>query len=482
MHLKEKESHSAHSLSFHFFFSCHLPPLMTIRNRIALQFSLIVASILVVFSVLIYLVSATYRREEFYERLKSKARTTVRFLIEVKEVDRNLLKIIDRNTLTALFDEKVLIFDAQNRLIYSSVDDQVIHYRAALLNEVRNRKEVETFSGHNELVGLLYQQNGRDLVVLASAYDQFGKSKLANLQLTLGWGLLVGLGTTIGLGIFFAGQALRPISQINQQVSTITARNLQQRLDEGNRQDEIARLAINFNNVLQRLQQAFEQQRSFVSHASHELRTPLAALKSEIQLGLRRPFTVAEHEEILHNLMSDTDRLIGLTNSLLFLARTLETSNQVSFLPVRLDDIVFTAKDDLLAAKPAYRIEVDYQNLPESETDTVVKGNEELLKQVLLNLFDNACKYSPDRMAQVQISTDSRQCRIIIQDRGIGMSDQDINRIFEPFYRAQNALGYEGFGIGLSISSKLVELHQGTLTVNSQLGKGSTFTVSIPHV
>ena len=213
---------------------------MTIRNRIALQFSLIVASILIVFSVLIYLVSATYRREEFYERLKSKARTTVRFLIEVKEVDQELLKIIDRNTLTALFDEKVLIFDAKNRLIYSSVDDQVIHYRTALLNDVRQKEEVETFNGPNELVGLLYRQNGRDLVVLASAYDKFGKSKLDNLQLTLGWGLLAGISITIGLGIFFAGQSLQPISQINQQVSTITARNLQQRLDEGNRQDESA--------------------------------------------------------------------------------------------------------------------------------------------------------------------------------------------------------------------------------------------------
>ena len=455
---------------------------MTIRNRIALQFSLIVASILIIFSVLVYIVSATYRREEFYDRLKNKARTTVRFLTEVKEVDRELLKIIDHNTLTSLFEEKVLVFDAQNRLIYASVDDQVIHYQTALLNEVRNQKDVEIYSGQNELIGLLYRQNDRDFVVLASAYDQFGRSKLANLQLTLGWGLVAGIGITICLGIFFAGQSLQPISQINQQVSTITARNLQQRLDEGNRQDEIARLAMNFNDVLERLYQAFEQQRSFVSHASHELRTPLAALKSEIQLGLRRPLTVAEHEAVLQNLMSDTDRLIDLTNSLLFLARTLETSNQIPFLPVRIDDIVFTAKDELMDAKPTYRIEIDYKNIPDSETETIVKGNEELLKQVLLNLFDNACKYSDDHTAQVKISTDAKQCQIIISDQGIGMTDADRQRIFEPFYRAQNALGYEGFGIGLSISAKLIDLHQGTLTVDSTPGMGSTFTVSLPHV
>jgi len=454
---------------------------MTIRNRIALQFSLIVASILIVFSVVIYVVSATYRQEEFYDRLKSKGRTTVRFLVEVKEVDQKMLKIIDRNTLTALFDEKVLVFDAANRLIYSSVDDQVINYSTQLLDEVRRQNEIETLSGDNELVGLTYHQNGRDLVILASANDLFGKSKLANLRLTLGWGLVGGLSVTIGLGIFFAGQSLRPISLINDQVSTITAGNLQQRLHEGNQQDEVARLAMNFNDVLQRLQQAFAQQRSFVSQTSHQLRNPLAALKLEIQLGLRQPLTVPEHEEILRNLSTDADRLIALTNSLLNLASTMENASQLPFHPVRLDDAAFVAKDELLNANPQYTINIDYDNLPESENDTLIHGDEELLKQVLLNLFDNACKYSSDQKAQVRIGTDGHTCRITVLDNGIGMAEEDQVRIFEPFFRAANAQAYQGFGIGLSICNRLVELHHGTLTVASTLGVGSQFTITLPR-
>ncbi len=455
---------------------------MTIRNRIALQFSLIVASILIVFSIVIYVVSATYRRAEFYDRLKNKGRTTVRFLVEVKEVDRDLLKIIDRNTLTALFDEKVLIFDERNRLIYSSVDDQVINYSPSLLNRVRQEKDIETHNGRNELIGLLYRQNGRDLVILASAYDQFGRSKLDNLQLTLGWGLFVGISITIGLGIFFAGQSLRPISQLNEQVTTITAGNLQRRLDEGNRQDEIARLAINVNDLLRRLQQAFEQQRSFVSQTSHELRTPLAALKSEIQLGLLRPLTVPEHEAILQNLLTDADRLIGLTNSLLQLARTLETIDLLPLHPIRSDESLFAARDELTAARPNYKIAIDYEHVPESERETLVAGNEKLLKQVFINLLDNACKYSPDHTARVRISTDDTHCYVAVSDQGIGMTEADIARIFEPFYRAPNALDYQGFGIGLSITAKLIDLHHGSLRVESQPGQGSTFTVSLPHL
>lgn len=454
---------------------------MTIRNRISLQFSLIVASILILFSVLIYITSARYRQEEFYERLTRKARTTVRFLVEVKEIDRDLLKIIDRNTLSALIDEKVLVFNDRNELIYASVDDKIIHYRSSLLNQVRQQQQMEIIDGENELIGLLYQEHGRQLVVLASAYDEFGKRKLLNLKQTLAWGLLGGIGLTVALGFFFAGKSLQPIAHINRQVQTITARNLKQRLDEGQRQDEIDQLAINFNNVLGRLEQAFEQQRIFVSHASHELRTPLTALKSEIQLALRRPLNGPEYEVVLRNLMSDTDRLISLSNSLLWLARTLESLQQVHLEPLRIDEVIFAARDELQSAHPDYQVQIDYDNLPEAETDTLVRGNDALLRRVVLNLLDNACKYSASHQAWVRIGTNPETCRVTVRDEGIGITADEQTRIFEPFYRAGGAQAYEGFGVGLSICQRIVDLHQGTITVASEPGQGSTFTVILPH-
>lgn len=454
---------------------------MTIRYRIASQFSLIVASILVVFSLLIYATSATYRQEEFYERLKQQARTTVRFLIEVKEIDRNLLRIINRKSLSALIDEKVVIFDQANRLIYASVDDQIIHYRAGLLNEVRRRGEVETFDGENELVGVHYTEQGQSLVVLASAYDQFGKSKLNNLRQTLLWGLFGGIAVTISLGLFFAGQSLRPIGRLNREVQSITSTNLGQRLNEGNRQDEIERLAVTVNQVLAQLEQAFAQQRSFVSHASHELRTPLTALKSEIQLGLHRPRSAAEHQVILTNLLQDTERLIGLSNSLLVLARTLDTDSPVRFAPLRLEELVLEARQQLLQMEPAYQISVIYANLPEQETDTMVLGDETLLNQVLLNLMDNACKYSADHAVQVQIATDDQACRIALIDWGIGIRPEEQAAIFEPFYRGSNATIYAGFGLGLSICRRIIDMHSGQLTVDSVLHQGSVFRITLPH-
>lgn len=454
---------------------------MTIRNRISLQFTLIVASILILFSVLVYITSAEYRQEEYYERLTRKARTTVRFLVEVKEIDRNLLKIIDRNTLSALINEKVLVFNDRNQLIYASVDDKIINYQPSLLDQVREQHTVETSDGDNELVGLLYNEQGKSLVVLASAYDEFGRSKLSNLRDTLIWGLLGGIGLTVALGFFFAGKSLQPIASINQQIQTITARNMKQRLDEGQQQDEIDQLAINFNNVLGRLEQAFEQQRMFVSHASHELRTPLTALKSEIQLGLRRRLSGEEYEGVLKTLMADTERLISLSNSLLWLARTLESLQQVKLEVLRIDEVVFDAQAELQSAHPAYQVQVEYVNLPENDTDTLVRGNNDLLRRVVLNLLDNACKYSADHQAWVLIATDPQYCSLSVRDDGIGMTPEEVTRIFEPFYRTGSAQGYDGFGVGLSICQRIVDLHQGTITVVSEPGQGSTFIVRLPH-
>lgn len=455
---------------------------MKIKDRIALQFSLIVASILIIFSIVVYSISSNYRQEEFYDRLTNKARTTARLLVHVDEVDKKLLKIIDRNTLTALAEEKVLVFDSENKLIYASVDDKPLTYRRNLLEEIRLNKHVETIEGTSEVIGLLYEEGSEPLIVIASAYDRFGRSKLRNLGNTLFWGLLVGIGVTVLLGIYFAGNSLRPIAHINDQVSSITARNLRQRLDEGNRRDEIAQLAINFNTVLERLHQAFEQQRSFVSHASHELRTPLAALKSEVQLAERFVRDDPEIQEIFQNLSSDTERLISITNNLLFLARSFDNISQMTTAQVRIEDVTFFAKDELLSVHPTYHICIDYENLPAEETHTIIQGNEELLKRVILNLIDNACKYSPDHTARILFSTDATYCTLKVIDNGIGIAPEDQPYIFEPFYRASNATSYSGFGIGLSICQRIVDIHGGTLTVHSKKGQGSTFTIQLKHI
>lgn len=454
---------------------------MKIKDRIALQFTVIVASILITFSVLIYSVSANFREEEFNERLSSRALSTCRFLVKVNEVNIDLLRIIDKNT-QDLVDENVLVFNRENELIYSAVDSGQINYNQALLDEIRRDGVVELYQGENQIVGLLYTDGDEPLVALASANDKFGHNKLINLKRTLMWCLSIGILLTVLLSIHFAGTSLRPISEINRQISLITASNLKQRLPKSNSYDEIGQLASNFNEVLSRLEQVFDKQRSFVSHASHELRTPLAALKSEIQLAQKRVVSQSDAREVLTNLSTDTERLISITNSLLLFARPLEDIDQIRMEQVRIEDILFGAKRELQFVEGASDILIDYVNLPEDEKETVVFGDEELLKRVCFNLMENASKYSDGAPVNVLIKTDSTYCYVSFEDTGIGIPEEDLQGVFDVFYRASNAIGRTGFGIGLSVCQRIAEVHGGEVQVASVLNKGSRFVLKLRHI
>ena len=453
---------------------------MKIQTKIAIQFSFIVASLLSLFSLLIYQQSATYREEEFLERLKNKALTTAHFFIKVDEIDRALLRIIDKNTLTALNDEKILIFSAKDELLYSNIDDHVLNYDAVLLDKVRAAQYLEIPDGQNEMLGLVYNLKQQNYVVLASAYDKFGKSKLNNLRDTLIVCLIGGIVITVLMGIFFAGNALKPVNIFINKISTITANNLRQRIEGHDINNEIGLLASAFNKMLSRLEQSFELQKSFVSHASHELRTPLAALKSEVEISLEENLSIEQHKGILKNIRQDINRLINLSNGLLQIVRPFKSA-MINFTEVRIDDIIFQAQDELSLSKPEYRITVEYAQEPENEYSIIVFGNEALLKTTFINLIDNACKYSPMQQALVVIDFTKTHTLVSIKDEGIGIPAEDIPNIFEPFYRSKNALNISGFGIGLSVCNKIIELHKGKISVYSELNEGTKVVVQLPN-
>lgn len=456
---------------------------MNIRARLTLRFSIIVATILIVFSASVYLVSADYRREEFYTRLESRAITTARLFVKVQEVDQNLLRIIDQNSIHALFQEKVLIFDQKDSLLYSSLDDLSVDYSPQLLERIRRQKNVHYTEGDHETVGLIFPEEGEEqpVVVISSAYDRYGRSKLDNLREVLLAGLLLGIGIIVLAGRFFAGQMLFPLAKMNAQVSSITAGNLDRRVDEGNRSDEIAQLAMNFNRMLQRLETAFEIQQQFVSNASHELRTPLAAVTSQLQVALDKPRTAEEYRRVLQSVFDDTQTLVELTNSLLFLAQSGLEKSKVAFLPLRVDEVLFAAKDELSKAHPDYQFQIEYGELPEEEEALVVIGNEALLKVAFLNFLDNACKFSTDHRVQVTFSLPDRHVQIRFADRGIGIPAGEKEKIFASFYRGSNAPDMaRGYGIGLSLCRRIVQLHRGSIRLETNLGQGSIFIVRLP--
>lgn len=454
---------------------------MNIRTKLVLRFSLIVASILVAFSISVYLLSENYRREEFFSRLESRALTTVRLLVTVREVDYKLLRIIDKNTINALFQEKVLVFGTNNQVLYSSLDDFEVGFSNELLDEIRKKRKVEYADGKNEFVGIHYSDPSGSFVVIASAFDRYGRSKLNNLYQVLWVGLLIGILIAIISGVLFSRQVLGPLARINAQVSGITAGSLDMRVDEGNQRDEIARLAMNFNEMLERIGSAFEIQQQFVTNASHELRTPLTAITSQLQLLLAQRRSPETYEKALHSLLDDVRGLVGLTNGLLHLAQSGIEKQRSLFVPVRVDEALFIAQNELAIAHPNYHFLVDYGIMPDEESALVISGNETLLKQAFINLMDNGCKFSADHTIHIHFWADGQSIEISFEDKGKGIPEEEQMRIFDPFYRGSNAVsGVKGFGIGLSLCARIISLHYGTISVKSTPGKGSCFQVYFP--
>ncbi len=456
---------------------------MQIRTKIALQFTVIVAFILAIFSVTIYYLSENYRQQEFYNSLRDRAVTTARLLIKEPQIDKQLLKVIDRNTLTTLYPAQVLVFNDSNQVAYYNYEADTIYYSPELLNRIRANNYIETKYSDKQVVGTMYQDTlSKTFVVLAQAKDIYGEEKLENIKDTMILGYFSALFITIWLGFIFAGQSLKPISRINEEISSITASDLSRKLDTGNNKDEIATLAVNFNQMLARINKSFELQKSFVSNASHELRTPLAAVKSEIQVALQMERTPDQYKQILETLLADNQRLIKLTNGLLQLAKSESQQNDVLDESIRVDEILFKVQDEMLHTNKNYHIHIDFEEIPEDVNWVTIIAKETLLKTVFSNLIDNACKYSKDHRADVRIKANKDNCIVSVSDSGIGIPKDEIEHVFEPFYRTKNATSYSGSGIGLSICKRIVGMLNGKISIKSELGKGSMFVVVIPHV
>jgi len=401
--------------------------------------------------------------------------------VTVQEVDVDLLRIIDQNSIHALFEEKVLIFNPEDKLVYSSLDDLEVSYSSALLRQIRAQRKMEYTLGEIEHLGIVYAGEQGEFVVISSAFDRYGRSKLKNLRNVLLAGLVIGSLIILLTGALFAGQVLRPLASMNAEVSSISAGNLSLRIGEGNRRDEIAQLAMNFNDMLQRLESSFEMQQQFVSSASHELRNPLAAITSQLQLVLDKKRTPEEYQQALQSLLDDTRTLVELTNGLLTLAQSGIEKQRFQFAPVRVDEILFAAQNELVKSHPDYHFLIEYETFPDDESLLTIAGNEHLLKTAFLNLMDNACKFSDDHTVRIRFTTNGYSIDVSFSDDGLGIHLEEQEMIFNPFYRGNSVRSStKGYGIGLSLCHRIVQLHNGSIGVQSAPGKGSRFEASFP--
>lgn len=444
-----------------------------------LQFSLFVFLIITVFSSAILFFSSTYRARDYYSRLENRALSTAQLLLNVNEVSADLLRIIDKNTLS-LYNENLRIYTEDSTQVYANLSDSTVSSKLYLIPEIIKNKRVIYKDGVREGLGLLVVNKGEKYIILVSAWDKYGLSKISNLKIILITGFLVSIFTTIVFGYVFAGRALKPISNVINQVKTITVNNLNQRVNEGNKKDEIAQMAITFNQMLQRLEDAFILQREFVANAAHELRTPFTVMVTELDYTLMQERDKEKYKAVIKSLSEELKKLSKLSNGLLDLARISFEKSPADFRQLRMDELLIETYHNATQLYPQSNLELQLDQMPENEQQLLVYGNEQLLTISFNNLIDNAIKFSENKKVVISLEFDESWIHIDFKDLGAGIYPEDSDKIFQPFYRGQNSHYIAGYGIGLALTKKIVELHEGKISVSSVLGNGSIFRISLP--
>ena len=452
---------------------------MTIRARLTLLFSGIVSTLLIVFCIVIFLESEYNRQEEFNNRLREEAITSSEILFRKEEISPDLLKLLDRNQMTVLSQEEIVVYNPQNKIEYESGTDYM-EVKPEILAKIRQSKELYFKEKNREAIGLVFRKDNQDLIIIASALDKYGFSKQRNLGLMLNLGGFLMIGIVCLTGWFFAGKSLTPIQKIIKSVDKIGgASQLDLRLDEGNQTDEIAQLAQRFNKMLNRLEKSFKLQRSFVSHASHELRTPLTAITGQIQVSLLANDNPEELKLMIQSVLEDVQQLNRLTNNLLDMTSIDSDDSKTNFKKVNIAEIAWQVRDVLLRKNSDYEaiIQLDEKSnsLPE------VNGNEALLYTAFLNLMENGIKFSSNQLVKVGFKINSNVIVITFQNGGSVIPTNEMSTIFESFRRGSNARNTKGHGVGLSLTQKIINLHEGKISVQSSENEGTTFTVILPQ-
>lgn len=452
---------------------------MTIRNRLTLRFTGLVSSILLLAFMSIYAFCWYFISSDFYRRLDRKAHTFGDMLLN-KHWGARRVQQLSRMRKDQLPNQKIMVFNPQDSLVLETYESLRIPIPQTLLADIRQGQQKSVRLGTYFLVGVPWPTATGSFVIVASAENSYGDDFLRRLILALGglFGLVAGI--TAFSGWLFAGDALRPMQQIDRTVSHIFPHNRDERLVVSTEPDEISRLSDTINQLLDRVADSLRRQRMFVSNVSHELKNPLTFIRSQLEVSLLNQREPEAYRQTIRSVLEDVSSLSALTHELLKLSQVTE-GNAAHLLTevVRVDELVWDVRDEVMALNNRYRVRVELGAWPDDPDWLTIQGNKTLLATALKNLCENACKFSDDGQASITVEVYENRLQVLIQNQGIPIPASDLPYIFEPFYRSRQTARVRGYGVGLSLVEQIIRLHRGLVRVTSGMGQPTIFTVEL---
>ncbi|WP_419869795.1 ATP-binding protein [Chryseobacterium sp. CT-SW4] len=450
---------------------------MSLKRKIALSLSIAFSLLFGIVMVVIYVSFNDFRRDEFKERFRQRLEFTSHFIAKSKDFEEEGPLFFSENSDNILLNEQILIFNADKELIYSTIKDRNVTWDADLLKELDEKKVIYSEETKPEIYAALRMINGEYYYILTSAYDTNGKSKLSYLKYLL---VATYLMSALIIGLFsyyFVGQFLRPLEELNNEVSTITAHKLTTHLPLEESEDEISVLAQSFKTMIARLDDVFQSQREFTASASHEIRTPITRMSFQLENLMKLEEHSPETLAALKQIQQDVYQLSDLTNSLLLLNKFDKENIQSIYEEVRIDEVIFETFETVKKSYP--ELKMDFVITEDTSHDTLltINGVQSLLDIVFINLFKNAAIYSDNSEMKVQIKETDADIKVEVISYGNTVSEEEQPKLFEAFMRGDNSQNTSGSGLGLRIVKRILEYHGAKISYSSPLENTNKFTV-----
>ncbi|MBX9853470.1 MAG: HAMP domain-containing histidine kinase [Cytophagaceae bacterium] len=454
---------------------------MKSQTKIAIIFFIVCLSIILLLSGAVYYLSTKYSFTDFYARLQIRAVIAAKSHLENEEIKAEAFKEVRKMHLEKLPQEKDYFFKVTPGKTFEK-EAKELGVPLDFFDEMQ-KTENATYKANNTFYsGIKYNSKMGTYLVIVSANNYYNDHHLVYLRNIFFIGISVASILALLISIMFAKKVFTPVKQITDQVKEISSENMHLRLQHPQGNDEISELIITFNNMLDRLETAFETQNNFISNASHELSTPLTAIIGEADVALNKVRKPQEYTESLKVILKEADRLDRITKSLLFLAQTGFDGKKQKIQIVRTDQLLWDVKETIDRINSNNQITIDLSLIPENPVELKINGNPQLLHLALTNIVTNACKYSSNKPVNLSIAAQDNHVTITVKDMGIGIPANELTYIYNPFFRASNTKNFEGYGIGLSLARNIIRMHKGAIEISSVIDQGTTVQIRFPSI
>ncbi|WP_345159513.1 HAMP domain-containing sensor histidine kinase [Flavobacterium ginsengisoli] len=451
---------------------------MKIRNRFTLISSLTFSVVFVIASMITYFSFYSYSEKIVYNELQKTCLLTGIFYLEKDELPKNQHLIIGQQFKENSLEIVSRVYNEKNQIVYGDkTSDHNINSKR--LDYIRKNRKLSFKSKHHFYFGTYYHDNQGDFVVFVKKNDTDFKTMTDRLLIIMILVLISGLVSIYLVSRLLSNLAYTPIKNIINQVNEIQASSLDKQIVSSNTKDDIQELIETYNNLLKRLSDTFIIQKNFINYVSHEFKTPLTAISGNLEVFAQKDRTSAEYKEMSQKVLENVYQIEDTMNTLMMLSGLRDNMelNEI----FRVDELVWDINDQLSAT---YHLKGQIQIALEVLNDKLlsIQGNSNEIKIALFNIIENAVKYSEGNPIKISLLEQNQQLKIIIEDQGKGISEEDLQFIKQTFYRGKNVSDIKGSGIGLTLANVIFKQNNIEFTITSKKTFGTTVTLIFPKL